>query len=77
MSARICEHVYVLLMCCRVADSTKQEFLLRLTFPNSVVENYGAPVEAWLNVSVPSLESRTISMELTVVNKTATRVPGK
>jgi hypothetical protein len=44
-------------------------------FPSSVITDYGAPAAAWLNVTLPVADPSVISIEVTLVNKTATRIP--
>lgn len=50
------------------------DFLVHLEFPKDVVELAGAPVDAWLQVSVPH-SGAAVSLELQIFNKTATRLP--
>lgn len=50
------------------------QFLLRLVFPQELIEVAGAPQFVWISLVVPSVDS-TLNLTLQVFNKTTTRLP--
>ncbi|XP_062498804.1 uncharacterized protein LOC134176140 [Corticium candelabrum] len=56
-------------------NSSYEIFLLHLMFPDSIVKDYGGPVGVWEQVTVPLNSSDIITLELSLINKTATRIP--
>ena len=49
------------------------EILVELEFATSLHEMHGAPATGWLNYTVGSASTRTIALEISLLNKTATR----
>ena len=56
-------------------DSINQTFLVQLTFPNEIIEEYGGSQTIWVNYTFPSDSSSIIYIELQWFNKTETRLP--
>ena len=58
------------------AGDTGASFALKMSFPESLVTDYGAPASVWSVVDVLQTEAR-LEMDISLFNKTATRLPGK
>ncbi|CAF1482144.1 unnamed protein product [Adineta steineri] len=56
-------------------DNINKTFLIELTFPNEIIEDYGGSKTIWLNYTFTIESKPTISIELQWFNKTATRLP--
>lgn len=56
-------------------DNVNRTFLVELTFPDDVVNNYGASKTIWMNYTFPIVSPPAILVELQWFNKTATRLP--
>eukprot|EP00118_Oscarella_pearsei_P009768 m.57046 g.57046 ORF g.57046 m.57046 type:complete len:105 (+) comp34680_c0_seq5:3008-3322(+) len=54
---------------------TKSSFILKMSFPDSLVTDYGAPAAVWSVVELLPTEA-SVEMDFILVNKTATRIPG-
>jgi len=56
-------------------DKINETFLIELTFPDSIIEEYGGSKTIWLDYTFPLNSSSIILIELEWFNKTATRLP--
>jgi hypothetical protein len=56
-------------------DTINKTFLIELTFPNEIIEDYGGSKTLWLNYTFPLNAPPTILIQLEWFNKTATRLP--
>ncbi len=56
-------------------DNINKTFLVELTFPNNIIEEYGGSKTIWLNYTFPLDSPPTILVQLEWFNKTATRLP--
>jgi hypothetical protein len=56
-------------------DNINRTFLVQLTFPNEIIEDYGGSETIWVNYTFPSDSSTTVFIELQWFNKTETRLP--
>ncbi|CAF1084656.1 unnamed protein product [Rotaria sp. Silwood1] len=56
-------------------DNMNKTFLIELTFPDDIIENYGGSKTLWLNYTFPLDSPPTIFIQLEWFNKTATRIP--
>ena len=56
-------------------DNTNTTFLVQLTFPDEIIEEYGGSKTLWINYTFPLDSPPTILVELEWFNKTATRLP--
>ncbi len=56
-------------------DNINKTFLVQLTFPNEIIEDYGGSETIWVNYTFPSDSSTTVFIELQWFNKTETRLP--
>ncbi|XP_065831101.1 uncharacterized protein [Oscarella lobularis] len=55
-------------------SDTGASFALKMSFPESLVTDYGAPASVWSVVDVLQTEAR-LEMDISLFNKTATRLP--
>lgn len=62
-------------LCFFISDATHQNFILQLAFSESLVTDYGAAAAIWVAVEVPHA-GHSISIEMTLINKTVTKIPG-
>ena len=56
-------------------DDINTTFLVELTFPNDIIQDYGGSKTIWVNYTFPLDSSSNIYVELEWFNKTATRLP--
>jgi len=56
-------------------DKINKTFLIELTFPNEIIEEYGGSKTIWVNYTFPLDSPPAIFIELQWFNKTATRLP--
>ena len=50
-----------------------QQFLIEVSFTDELHTMYGAPATAWINYTVGSTATKTVALEVSLLNKTATR----
>lgn len=51
----------------------QQQFLIEVEFAAELHSSYGAPARAWINYTVGSAATQTVALEISLLNKTATR----
>ena len=54
-------------------EGDRVEILVEAEFAKSLHEMYGAPATAWINYTVGSAITKSITLEISLLNKTATR----
>ena len=54
-------------------EGDRVEILVEAEFAKSLHEMYGAPATAWINYTVGSAITKSITVEISLLNKTATR----